>query len=147
MIYVENNTGKLVCCWDLKDFKDKFGVEYKKVRDQLYTEFINNEMYSGSNYDIENINNTIDNLLNEEHIKNTWNENAYLCDVHWDILYVGDDDFDDIAEYLLIKYHNDLKLKIVKRLIAYEDDDSYPDKEDDELTNFVLEHFNKENWD
>ena len=147
MIYVENNNGKFVWCWDLKDFKDKFGVEYKKVRDQLYNEFINNEMYSGSNYDIENINNTIDNLLNEEHIKNTWNENAYLCDVRWNILYVGDDDFDDIAEYLLTKYHNDLKLKIVKRLIAYEDDDSYPDKEDDELTNFVLEHFNKENWD
>ena len=147
MIYVENNNGKFVWCWDLKDFKDKFGVEYKKVRDQLYTEFINNEMYSGSNYDIENINNTIDDLLSEEHIKNTWNENAYLCDVHWKVLYVGDDDFDDIAEYLLTKYHNDLKLKIVKRLIAYEDDDSYPDKEDDELTNFVLEHFNKENWD
>ncbi len=147
MIYVENNKGKLVWCWDLKDFKDRFGAEYKKVRDQLYSEFINNEMYSNSNYDIENINNSIDDLMSEEHIKDTWNENAYLCDVHWKILYVGDEDFDDIAEYLLTKYHTELKLRIVKRLIAYEEDDSYPDKEDDELTNFVLEHFNKENWD
>ena len=147
MIYVENNKGKLVWCWDLKDFKDRFGAEYKKVRDQLYSEFINNEMYSGSDYDIENINKSIDDLLSEEHIKDTWNENAYLCDVHWKILYVGDEDFDDIAEYLLNKYHTELKLRIVKRLIAYEEDDSYPDKEDDELTNFVLEHFNKENWD
>ena len=147
MIYVENDNGKLVWCWDLKDFKDRFGVEYKKVRDQLYNEFINNEMYSGSNYDIVNINKSIDDLMSEEHIKDTWNENAYLCGVHWKILYVGDEDFDDIAEYLLTKYHTELKLRIVKRLIEYEEDDSYPDKEDDKLTNFVLEHFNKENWD
>ena len=145
MIYVENKHGKFVWCLDLEDFKKRFAPEYKKVKDQVYSELINNEMYDGTLSNVDTLDKTIEDMFNEEHIKDTWNDNAYLCDVHWEILYVGALDFDEMAEELLTKYYTELKYKIVKRLIAYENDDSYPDKEDDELTNFVLEHFNKEN--
>jgi hypothetical protein len=143
MIYVENIEGCFVECFDLEDFEKRFEHEYQKIKEHLFNEFMNNDLYDET--DTEEVYGFVDELLTEDRIKETWNDAAYLCDVYWKIVYIGNEDFYQMAEDLIEKNYNELKDCIAHRLIAYKNDDRYPDKEDDELTNFMLENFNEEN--
>ena len=83
----------------------------------------------------------IEKLFDSEHIKDTFNDKAKFLNIKWEIMLVSDVDYEDLAEHKYDDNKDDMINLIFRRMVAIEADDSFHDREDDELTNFVLENF------
>ena len=151
MIYVMNTSNREFNWFKtLEGFKNDFFIQecYKEIEKEVFDNYTNSDYYNpDSPFDVEDAKGYVNHAMDEEHLKETWNEYADQCDISWKILYIGDIDFGKMAEDLIDKYKDELMFYIMRRLAVDECNDYAidPDDEDDDLTNFVLEHFNRDN--
>lgn len=133
----------------LEEFKNDFFIQecYKEIEEAVFDNYTNSDYYDpDSPFDVEDAKGHVKYVMDEEHLKDTWNEYADQCNISWKILYIGDIDFGQMAKDLIDKYKDELVFYVMRRLAVDECDDYSvdPDDEDDDLTNFVLEHFTRD---